>query len=159
MILLAKLDSEQASYHPKQINVAALVEHVADRVLPLAAEDHVTLKKEVAEGMYIYADEEKMLRALLNLVVNGVRHAHSVVKITAAMNGKQKMLVVEDDGEGISEELLPHIFHRFVKGKQGETGLGLAITRAIIEQSGGKITVENKSDEGARFVILFPGNA
>ena len=58
--------------------------------------------------------------------------------------------------QGIPEDLLPHIFHRFVKGKNGETGLGLAISRAIIEQSGGKITVGKSELGGAKFVITFP---
>lgn len=155
MILLAKLDSEQSAYTPEQIDADKLLEQVIDRMLPYAAENNVELQTEITKGMTIYADSEKMLRALLNLVVNAIRHADSMVKISFTISGKQKLLIVEDDGKGISPELMKNIFHRFVKGKQGETGLGLAIVRAIVEQSGGKITVENAEAGGARFVIIF----
>ncbi|MFD2210643.1 sensor histidine kinase [Virgibacillus halophilus] len=158
MILLAKLDSEQAAYDPEQIDASELVQQVADRMLPFASENNVKLKVDIAEGMTIYADGEKMLRALLNLVVNGIRHAASVVEISFVTRGRQKLLIVEDDGDGIPPDLMDNIFHRFVKGKQGDTGLGLAIVRAIVEQSGGKITVENAETGGARFIILFEGN-
>lgn len=66
------------------------------------------------------------------------------------------MLTVSDDGDGISEELLPYLFHRFVKGKNGETGLGLAIARAIVERCGGLITAGNRQEGGAVISLGFP---
>src|SRR5699024_110852 len=97
----------------------------------------------------------KMLRALLNLVINGIRHAASEVRIEMKKVDKQTMITIEDDGQGIPEELTSHIFHRFVKGTSGETGLGLSIARAIIEQSDGKITVDSSRLGGAKFTITF----
>jgi signal transduction histidine kinase len=77
--------------------------------------------------------------------------------VTAAAAGVMKTIItIEDDGDGVEEELIPYIFHRFVKGNDGETGLGLAIARAIVEQSSGKITVEKSNTlGGARFIISF----
>ncbi|MFD1038325.1 sensor histidine kinase [Virgibacillus byunsanensis] len=155
MILLAKLDSEQSVYHPKRIEVASLVNQVLDRTLPLKNEKHVLIHYSSEPGVTLYADEEKLLQALLNVTVNAIRHAHSLVNISVKKSNEVTTIVVEDDGEGITKDLLPHIFHRFVKGNNGETGLGLAISRAIVEQSNGTISVETSDYGGAKFVLTF----
>jgi signal transduction histidine kinase len=154
MILLAKLDSEPSAYHPEEIEVSFLIEKVIDRALPLVNEKGIELQDHVEENIRITADEEKMLRALLNLTFNAIRHANSKIKLSVYRDKGTIRITIEDDGAGVSEDLIPHLFHRFVKGKNGDTGLGLAIARAIIEQSNGKVTV-GKSDElgGAKFEI------
>ncbi|GAA0431463.1 hypothetical protein GCM10008983_05040 [Lentibacillus halophilus] len=152
MIFLAKLDSDRSTYHPESIRVSELLDQVLDRALPIINENGVTLHHEVDKNVYVIADAEKFLQALLNLTFNAIRHAYSQVNVTVS----DTAIVVEDDGEGISEDMLPHIFHRFVKGKTGETGLGLAIARAIIEQSGGKIMVRDSDLGGAKFIIVLP---
>src|SRR5699024_6261601 len=156
MILLAKLDSEEAEYKPEIVDIRTLVNQITDRGLPIASEQHVTLKTDVAEGAMVYADEEKVLRALSNVTFNALRHAYETVSISVTYGNRYTTIVIEDDGEGIPDDVLPHIFHRFVKGKGGETGLGLAIARAIVEQSGGNITVGKSSLGGARFALTFP---
>ncbi|HLR03459.1 MAG TPA: HAMP domain-containing sensor histidine kinase [Virgibacillus sp.] len=156
MILLAKLDSEEAEYKPEIVDIRMLVNQITDRGLPIASEQHVTLKTDVAEGAMVYADEEKVLRALSNVTFNALRHAYETVSISVTYGNRYTTIVIEDDGEGIPDDVLPHIFHRFVKGKGGETGLGLAIARAIVEQSGGNITVGKSSLGGARFALTFP---
>jgi signal transduction histidine kinase len=154
MILLAKLDSEPSVYQPEDIEVTYLVDKVVDRALPLVNEKGIELQHSVEKDIRIVADEEKMLRALLNLTFNAIRHAKSKIKLSVYKENGTVKIKIEDDGEGVSEDLIPQLFHRFVKGKNGDTGLGLAIARAIIEQSNGEITA-GESDElgGARFEI------
>lgn len=155
MILLAKLDTEK-TYEPVMLSGNDLIDAVIDRFLPLLTENNIEVDKQVKGNIQIYADEEKMLRALSNIVVNAIRHAKSRIRIHAYEH-KQLVIIVEDDGDGIAEDLIPHIFHRFIKGKSGESGLGLAIARAIIEQSDGKIRVDHSPElEGARFIITLP---
>lgn len=155
MILLAKLDSEQAAYKPKDVNINDIIEQVYGRTLPLTNEYEVELKTEVAENATLFIDEEQFLRALLNITINGIRYAKSMVKITVKAENTAIIIIIEDDGEGIDKELLPHLFHRFVKGKNGVTGLGLAISRAIVEQSGGTIRAMDSKLGGAKFVLTF----
>lgn len=155
MILLAKLDSESTHYEMSNVRLDTLIYHVRDRTLPLINDTNVDLQLEVEEPLTLKADEEKILRALLNITVNGIRYAKSIVKITAKQTNQGITVSIEDDGEGIPEDLLPHLFHRFVKGKDGETGLGLAISRAIVEQSGGIIQVNNSELGGAKFIMNF----
>ncbi|WP_026908604.1 sensor histidine kinase [Paucisalibacillus globulus] len=155
MILLAKLESEEITYQKEKVVLTTLIDKVMERALPLATEKNIELRKEVEESIYLKGDEERLLRALLNLAVNGIRHGKSKLVISSSMQSSQIMITIEDDGEGISEDLMPHIFHRFVKGKNGETGLGLAISRAIIEQSGGKIQAGKSQLGGAKFTLIF----
>lgn len=156
MILLAKLESEELSYQNEKFPLSVLLDKVVERALPLATEQNVELRKQEADNLYLLGDEERLLRALLNLTVNGIRHGNSTLLISSSMQTGEIQITIEDDGEGISEELMPHIFHRFVKGKNGETGLGLAISRAIIEQSGGKIQAGKSQLGGAKFTLTFP---
>jgi signal transduction histidine kinase len=155
MILLAKLDTDLNSYEPTNIKVEEIVSQVVDRALPLVNERRITLSHRVENNIQIYADEEKMLRALLNIVFNGIRHAKSEVIISVIGKDGDTIIKIEDDGPGIPEEFSSHIFHRFVKGKDGETGLGLAIAHTIIERSNGKIIVGKSDTGGAKFTIIF----
>ncbi|RDW17148.1 sensor histidine kinase [Oceanobacillus arenosus] len=156
MILLAKLDSEPSVYEPVKLNAAELINQVIDRAIPFVNEKGIRLHHEVDESIILFADEEKLLRALLNIVFNGIRHTNSQIEINVFKRNRRIFITIADDGEGISEEVTPNIFHRFVKGKNGETGLGLAIARAIIEQSGGKITAGKSKLGGAEFEVNLP---
>jgi signal transduction histidine kinase len=154
MILLAKLDSEPSAYQPEKIEVSYLIDKVVDRAWPLVNERGIELTHQVQGNLRIFADEEKMLRALLNLTFNAIRHAHLKIKLSVFQENEFVKIKIEDDGEGLPEELVPQLFHRFVRGKDGDTGLGLAIARAIIEQSDGEITAgESEALGGAKFEI------
>lgn len=156
MILLAKLESEETSFRKENVSLQSLIGKVIERALPIAADKKIDMLQDIAPNLQVIGDEERLLRALLNLSFNGIRHAKTRFSMTAYEEHGYVKLKIEDDGEGISEELIPHIFHRFVKGKNGDTGLGLAISRAIIEQTGGKIEVGKSKLGGALFTLTFP---
>lgn len=155
IILLAKLDSESEIYRAENVNVAAFMEKVLDRAIPIANEQDIAIELTEAEEVTVFFDEEKMLQAVMNIVTNAIRHASERVDIAVYTVRKQVQIVVTDDGPGIDDDLIQKLFHRFVKGESGETGLGLAIARAIVERSGGQIKAENTESNGARFTILF----
>lgn len=155
MILLAKLDSEENIYKEEFIKIDELITLTVERALPMASEKNVKLKQIVDKNITLYADHEKLLRAMMNIVTNGIRHADKQVVINVRKTVEHIELIVEDDGEGIAEDLLPKLFQRFIKGEGGETGLGLAISRAIIERSNGTITVSKSDLGGALFKIRF----
>ena len=155
MTLLAKLDSTRAGAEKVNVNLKNLIEQVIDRTLPYATEQNVSLSYTCIQSVHLLADEDKLLRALLNIVMNGVRYAKSEVVINVHEDKQKISIIITDDGDGISEEIKPYLFHRFVKGRDGDTGLGLAISRAIIEQSNGRIKVVNKVESGAEFSLEF----
>lgn len=158
MTLLAKLDSEDDIFKATAVNLKELVEETIERINPVLVKKGLFVHPSYGdnESLMVYADRDKLLQALLNIVSNGARHASKHIYIQAGIQNGRVLLTVSDDGEGISEELLPYLFHRFVKGKNGESGLGLAIARAIVERCGGLITAGNRKEGGAVISLGFP---
>jgi two-component system, OmpR family, sensor kinase len=109
----------------------------------------------------ISGDARLLEQALWNLLENSIRHTASKGKIIVEIrrNGGQAIIKVQDNGEGIAAEHLPKLFERFYrvdKANPVSTGLGLAITRAIIVKHGGKITVQSTTGLGTTFTLSFP---
>ncbi|MCG6916815.1 MAG: FHA domain-containing protein [Deltaproteobacteria bacterium] len=109
----------------------------------------------------ILADPQGIHRCLLNLLTNAIDaldEEGGEVKISTAKHGEGEVLItVEDNGSGIPEEICQRIFDVFfsTKGSQG-TGLGLAVTKKIIEEHGGSIEVQSKEEQGTKFLIQLP---
>lgn len=155
MTLLAKLDSEKNKVEQDEIDLNDLIEKAVDRVRPYAIEQAVKIDYINDDSIMVIADEDKLLRAILNVMMNGVRYAHSNVEVKVRETKDRVAIIITDDGSGVDEKIRPYLFHRFVKGHTGDTGLGLAISRAIIEQIGGHITVKNNPNSGAEFTLEF----
>ena len=94
-------------------------------------------------------------RAIDNLISNAIRYAVEVITIECRTNWNQAIISVSDDGPGFEPEVIPFVFERFVKGKNGLTGIGLSVVRSIVEQHKGIATAENK-DVGAKLTICIP---
>ncbi|WP_438448121.1 sensor histidine kinase [Gorillibacterium sp. sgz5001074] len=160
MMLLAKLDSEEDIYKSSKVNLTELLTETAERLNPVLAARGLQMDVPVDQGeLYVDADKDKLLQALLNVASNAARYARSRIRLSAEGHGGRVVLRVADDGDGISGELLPYMFHRFVKGKDGESGLGLAIARAIVERCGGSISAGNRAEGGAELVLELPAAA
>lgn len=114
-------------------------------------------------------DVGQVQQVVMNLLSNAVRAARqggqvrvrlgtSSVRIDGAAPRASVSLVVEDTGDGISGELMPHIFEPFftARAEAGGTGLGLAIVKSIVDSHGGAITVMTRAGEGTRFTVHFP---
>ena len=99
-----------------------------------------------------------MTRIVQNIISNGLNYAENEVRLGLEKDMDNAVITVEDDGPGISEEELPHIFERFYKGEKGGFGLGLSIAESGIIYMGGSITAENVKPprHGARFIMRLP---
>lgn len=96
----------------------------------------------------------------MNVVKNCMEHIGEggKIEITAEENAVYTEIRIFDNGPGIDEEDLPHLFERFYKGKNSSeksVGIGLALARSIVNRQGGVITAHNKKSGGAEFVIRF----
>ena len=103
----------------------------------------------------VKCDDTQMRRAVTNILTNGLRYAHSQLCLTCRADRRQVTIRIQDDGDGIAEGDLPHIFERFYMGKSGKSGIGLALTREIIHLHKGTIRAYN-GDGGAVFEITLP---
>lgn len=110
----------------------------------------------------IHGDPDRLLQAFLNILENAVKHSkpNSQVFVLGKIQGIQMTVQVRDQGSGISEKDLPHIFEQFYTGdrsRQGSsTGLGLAIARRIVEAHNGSISASSSVGKGATFQIRLP---
>ena len=158
MTLLAKLDSEEDIFRPSMVSLKELLMETVERANPLLVKKEIELHLDCPDHaeLLINADQDKLLQALLNVIMNAVRYARKNIYVTASLSRGSVMLQVKDDGPGIPQELMSTLFHRFVKGKDGESGLGLAISRAIVERCGGLIKAGNNAEGGANITFAFP---
>lgn len=100
-------------------------------------------------------NETLFSQMVMNPVANAFRYAENKVEMYVKESDGVVCICIKDDGPGISEEDLPHVFERFYKGRDGQTGLGLAIAETATEALGGEITAAN-SEKGAVFTIKIP---
>jgi len=141
------------------LDVKNLLNECCECVKPIAQKSEKQLSVEsFAHEIKVEANEEKLERAVINVLSNAIRHAKSDVKISCKTTGSNLEIIIEDDGDGINPEDLPHIFERFYKGENGNYGLGLAISRDIIKSLHGNITAQNlpAPKTGAQFTIALP---
>jgi signal transduction histidine kinase len=111
-------------------------------------------------------DPDRIGQVLANLVTNALRHtpAGGRVKLEARRAGGEVEVSVVDSGSGIPADSLPHVFERYyradpARGRGEESGLGLAIARALVEAHGGTITVESRVGGGTTFTLRLPAQA
>jgi PAS domain S-box-containing protein len=108
-------------------------------------------------------DRSQVERVLTNLIVNAIRYTqHGEIKISAQPRGNSVAVSISDTGSGIPQEYLPHLFDKFVQvpgATTGGAGLGLAISRLIVEAHGGQISVQSEPSKGSTFTFTLPSAA
>lgn len=97
--------------------------------------------------------EQDAQRLFGNIISNAIRYAEREILLSCHTKGETAVTLIADDGPGISDEDLPHIFERFYKGKDGKHGIGLAIAKSVAEAYNGNLTAGNRPDGGAVFEV------
>ena len=159
LLLLAK--SDQPNFlQLETVRVGDLCEQLLQKVRGLAERDW---RLEVSTRRSIVADPQRLTQAVMNLTRNAVEHTREddTVEIGASVNGRHTSIWVSDSGPGVQPEDERRIFDRFTRGRSRGvryegSGLGLAIVRAIAEAHGGRVELETRPGEGARFTITVP---
>lgn len=157
LLYLSRLDAIEESYRFDNLYLNELVNSCVERMNGIAIKSKIKVTTNgLDERIEIFADEEKLFRAITNVMSNCIRYADSDVAVTLkTIENSKAELVISDNGPGFDSNDLPYIFERFYKGKKGNFGLGLAISKNVIERHNGKIAAEN-SESGALFVIELP---
>jgi len=163
LIMISRLNSSDLPPSTQIVNVDDLISDAIDAMAPVAGQSGVELIGEVSPSAgFVRADADRLLRVLLNLIANAIRHSPrtGTVLVTASGDGQMLSLEVRDSGPGIPPEQREEIFKPFVSSdtrgaRPGHAGLGLAICRTIIEDHGGRIWI-GTSPRGARFCMEIP---
>ena len=163
LLRLTRLDSG-AVQPVAPVEVAPVLERVARMLAILAREKGVTLTCEAEPETVALATEDDVHQILYNLMDNGIKYSGTdgFVHAAARVDGDWVVLTVEDNGIGIPEDDLPHIFERFYRVDKmrsraiGGTGLGLSIVKDTVESRGGQITAGARKGGGTVFTVRLP---
>ena len=158
---LALTDTGSLALNREPIDPAELVDETVASFAAQADEAGVKLTASAPSGMPVVdVDPTRMRSAIGNVIANALRHTPrgGAVSVSAAVAGVDRVVIsVADTGEGISPELLPHVFERFVRGAGSKgSGLGLAIAHDITVAHGGTIDLESAVGTGTTFRISLP---
>jgi PAS domain S-box-containing protein len=159
---VALMEAGQLSIEPSQLSAAGLIVEAVDMHRALTSSSARELQVELAPDLpEIWGDWDRLLQVFENLIGNAIKFTSTGGCITAgaALRDHDVVFRVADTGVGIAAENLPRIFDRFWRaskaGRHG-AGLGLAITKAIVEAHGGRIWVESKAGSGSTFFFTIP---
>ena len=153
---ISKIDMGRQRLTLSEMDVRELLYDSIRAVEPAAAASGITIAPDFPEEpVMVSCDDTRLRRAVTNILSNGVRYARSELRLTCRTDKRNATIRIQDDGGGIAEEDLPHIFDRFYMGRSGKSGIGLALTKEIIHLHKGTIRAYN-GDSGAVFEISIP---
>ena len=153
---ISKIDMGRQQLALSEMDIRELLYDSIRAVESAAAASGITIAPDFSEEpIMVKCDDTQMRRAVTNILTNGLRYARSELRLTSRADRRQVTIRIQDDGDGIAEADLPHIFDRFYMGRSGKSGIGLALTREIIHLHKGTIRARN-GDTGAVFEISIP---
>ena len=157
------MDSGETELHREPCDLSLVVENAIVFVEPLAQQREGEIIADL-EQITSEADAAKLEQVVANLLSNAIKHNPDgcTVHVNLKQDGDEAVLSVRDEGDGIPPDMLPHVFERFFRADKarsradGSTGLGLSITKAIVEAHGGTITAQSTPGQGSEFVVRLP---
>jgi signal transduction histidine kinase len=157
---VARIDTGRLSLHPRPIEFAPAVERVLDSVRAGTGRKIVF---DAADDLpQVWADPDKFVQVVTNLVENAVRHGEGLVRLTATPLGPDHpftgvLMHVDDQGEGIKPEIRTRVFTKFWKhGTRGGSGLGMYIVHGLVTAHGGSVEIADAPGGGARITVTWP---
>ena len=159
ILKLSKLESNTVEFERKEIDVKSLVKDaIKNLAIPLdIKQQNITIN---GENATFYGDYNWQLEAITNVLKNCIEHSpeNSTIYINFVENKFYTKISITDEGNGIDKEDIKHVFERFYKGKNSSSnsiGIGLALSKSIIEKDNGNITCFSKINEGTTFEIKY----
>ena len=158
LLNLAQLEAEVLKLKNERTDMADILKSVSESLEIMAEVKGVELSYKLDESVFIYCDDHWLTEAILNITKNCIEHTDKggTVKINVSQDNIATHIRISDNGQGISEEHLPHIFKRFYKGDNSSPnsyGIGLSLAKQIILRQNGVISVTSKISEGTEFYI------
>src|SRR4051812_14867625 len=159
---ISRIENGTLSLSPESVDVGEAVREAVALVRPLAEEREIALSVDDGAG-FVTADHQRLKQVLLNLLSNGIKYNRHGGSVTVACTRGEGRVAIEvaDTGPGLPADRLERLFEPFDRlgaersGIEG-TGLGLALSRSLVEVMGGTITAESRPGEGACLTITLP---
>lgn len=158
---LSKIEAGESQPQIALVRARDLIAAVAEELRPQVETKGLELQVELSlDREYVKVDRTQIERVITNFVSNALRHTkHGQIKISAEQRDSHIAVSVCDTGSGIPTAYLPHIFDKFVQvpdAPTGAAGLGLTISKSIVEAHGGQISVQSQSGRGTTFTFTLP---
>jgi signal transduction histidine kinase len=154
---VARIDTGRLSLYPRPSPVPRLVERIVESVRAATSRPiEMTLAADLPEA---WVDPDKFTQVVTNLLENAVRHGEGVVRVSGVHLPDRKLvaLTVEDDGDGIAEEIRARVFTKFWKhGARAGSGLGMYIVGGLVRAHGGDVEIGTSAGGGARITTTWP---
>ncbi|HMC56696.1 MAG TPA: PAS domain-containing sensor histidine kinase [Gemmatimonadaceae bacterium] len=161
---ITRVESGRLAVNPQTFTIVALLDTALQTLRPLVEEAGLSLVVDVPSTLPdVSADPERVRQVVSNLIGNALKFTPSGgrISVTAAQDADMVRVTVRDTGSGISREQLPHLFERYWEGtptaiRSKGAGLGLPISRGIVNAHGGRLWVESEPGQGASFHFTLP---
>jgi len=159
---VARMESGQLAITQTRLSARELIVEAAEMQRPLAAAASLDLRYDVDRDVPdVWGDRDRLLQVFENLIGNAIKftNAGGRITVTAAVRDHEVVFRVADTGSGIASENLPRVFDRFwqaARANREGAGLGLPITKGIVEAHGGRIWVESTPNRGTTFSFTVP---
>jgi len=161
MLIVSQMETGNLNFKPESVDVSAFFQHMVEEFQATNSETHNFVFDNHVTA-YSVADTRLLRQIGSNLISNAIKYSPhgSTIRVTLNIEEKNYVLVVEDQGIGISEDDQKRLFEAFTRGRNvGEvsgTGLGLAIVKRAVELYGGSIRMESALNQGTSMIVFFP---
>ena len=164
LLTLTQMDEKTAALQMDMVDFSTLCEDTLHAHQVAADKAKLTLRGDIERDVFLLGDESKLSQVVYNLIDNAVKYTPEGgrVAVTLTADSREAVLTVRDNGIGIPEKDVAHIFDRFYRVDKarsratGGTGLGLSIVRQMVQLHGGEITVTSAAGEGSVFTVTLP---
>lgn len=156
LLKMSRLDNGSVKLKKEMTNVDTMLTKAITPILPLIESKNIKVKHE-KQNLKIKIDPDWTSEALLNIIKNACEHTKDSVTITTSSNPLYTAIEVKDNGEGIDKKDLSHLFERFYRGNHNKEsiGIGLSMSKKIIELQNGTIEVKSLVGKGSTFIVKF----
>lgn len=161
---IASLEESSLNLNKTNFDIKEELERICRDFQPYFRKKNINFINKIKENRWVLLDKDKFRQIINNLLSNAFRYSNEngEVQLLEEINDNNIIIKVADKGIGISEEELPLIFERFYRSDKsrdretGGAGIGLTITKALVEAHGGKIEAESRLNEGSCFTVILP---
>ncbi len=152
---MLSLNAIADSAEKQKTDLSALLGNTTEMMRLLLAKQNNQLVAEIPRALVVYGSTDLLSQVIINLLQNATTHTtNGEIRLRAAQTGGEISVTVSDNGTGIPVKLLPHVFERGVS--EGGTGMGLYISKTVVESHGGKIQIESEEGRGTTVTFTLP---
>ncbi len=164
LLAISRLDAGEAKIEMTRLDLGQMAASTTEQMKLLAEEKAIGLTSKVTPGVYVEGDRSHLQQVVVNLVANAIKYTQDggEVEVRVLRTANSAVLEVSDNGVGIPDYALPHVFERFYRAdkarsrESGGAGLGLAIVKAICTAHGAELSVTSGEGQGSAFSVKLP---